>query len=225
MFDPKRAAVINLPVEKSPHLLVRGNMPLIKGAFAYSEIESALNLDFDADRFVSTSIIDNTGERGSWSLELEAFGVLPDGYPAENWPPYVRQPDWNPGKLQGNGSLSYGTGSREKSHLIWWPFEGMSPTDDPGVFLHSPGWDFAGCVEYLYGLYTNLQEPATVIYIHCMLGADRTGALHAGLLVRAGVGIEEALTISSSATSAGAPSPDYQRLARAYAKERGESVE
>ena len=220
-FDPERAAVINLPGDKSPHLLVRGNMPLIDGSFAYPEIESALNLDFDADRFVSTSLIDNTGERGSWASELEAFGVSPEEYPEANWPPYIRQPDWNPGRLQGNGSLSYGAVLRGNAHLIWWPFEGMSPTDDSEVFLHSPGWDFAGCVEYLYGLYTNLQEPATVLYVHCMLGADRTGALHAGLLVRAGVGIEEALILSSSATSAGAPSPDYQRLARAYAKSRG----
>lgn len=214
-FDPRCVVVVNLSGDRSPHLLVRGNMPLIDGVFAYEEIESALNLDFDADRFVSTSLIDNTGERESWSWELEAFGISTEEYPATNWPPYIHQPDWDPKRLQGNGTLVYGTRSRKKSHLIWWPFEGMALMDDPNVFLNSPGWDFAGCVEYLYGLYMDPHEPPTVFYLHCMLGADRTGALHAGLLVRAGVKVEDAL-ILASATPAGAPSQDYQRLVRAY---------
>jgi len=195
-------------------------MPLVGKDFAYPEIESALSLDFSADRFVSISFIDNTGERSSWSDELKAFGEDPGNFPADSWPPYVRQPGWDPKKLLGNGHLVYGSLVRPKSHMIWWPFEGMAPNDDPKVFLHSPGWDFAGVVEYIHGLYLNLKEPATVYYVHCMLGADRTGALHAGLLIRSGVDVEEALKIVASATPAGAPNSDYLRLVRAYAASR-----
>jgi len=202
-------------------MIVRGNMPLIDGDFAYPEIENVLNCDLSVDKFVSMSSIDNTGERDSWAAELSAFRVSPDIYPARDWPPYLHQADWAPGRLQGTGELIYGKSFvRQKANLIWWPFEGMSPTDDAKVFLYSPGWDFAGCVEYLYGLYRDETTPAMVLYVHCMLGADRTGALHAGLLVRDGLGIEEALGIASKATSAGAPSPDYIRLARAYARYR-----
>jgi hypothetical protein len=219
-FDPKRVAVIDLPKTRSHHLLVRGNMPLVGNDFAYPEIESALSLDFSADRFVSASFIDNTGERSSWSNELNAFGEDPGKFPTDSWPPYVRQQDWNPKTLLGNGNLVYGSLVRPRAHLIWWPFEGMAPHDDSKVFLHSPGWDFAGCVDHLYNLYLDLKEPATVYYVHCMMGADRTGALHAGLLIRAGVDVEEALKISSNATPAGAPNSDYLRLVRAYAASR-----
>lgn len=219
-FDPKRVAEILLPGAKSPHLLVRGNMPLNPdGGFAYQEIEEAVNMTFIQDRFVDVSLIDNTGERDSWSTEVEAFHVQPDTYPAANWPPYLHQPNWNPKGFLGNDSLSYGKPprNRTRAHLVWWPFEGLPPNTDPEVFLTAPGWDFGGLVEYLYGLYRNDQAPPTVIYIHCMLGADRTGALHAGLLVKSGIGIDEALQIVSQATDAGSPSPDYRRLARAYA--------
>lgn len=195
-------------------------MPLVGKDFAYPEIETALNLDFSSDRFISTSFIDNTGERSPWSAELKAFGEDSGKFPDGSWPPYIRQPDWNPKTFLGNGNLVYGSLVRSRANLIWWPFEGMSVSDDPKVFLHSPGWDFAGCVEYLYSLYTDSKEPATVLYVHCMLGADRTGALHAGLLVRVGVEVEEALKMVAAATPAGAPSSDYQRLVRAYASDR-----
>jgi hypothetical protein len=198
-------------------------MPLIDGKFAYSEIEDTLSMTFFSDRFLSVSLIDNTGERSSWIEELEAFRVNPDTFSATNWPPYLHQPNWNPGILQGTGVLAYGPDSltRTRANLLWWPFEGMSESDIPEVFLGSPGWDFAGLIEYLYGLYTDEQSPTTVIYMHCMLGADRTGALHAGLLIRAGLDVDAALQAASQATEAGAPSMDYQRLVRAYAKEVG----
>lgn len=222
-FDPKRVAEVQLPGPRSPHLLVRGNMPLTDGYFAYQGIEDALDMIFQSDRFVSVSLIDNTGERDSWSEELDAFGVLPEHFPAENWPPYLRQPAWNPEILQGTGILRYGDlpFTRTRANLLWWPFEGMSEQDEDNakVFLHAPGWDFAGLVDHLYGIYLDEHQPSTVIYMHCMLGADRTGALHAGLLIRAGLNADEALQVASQATEAGAPSMNYQRLVHAYAKE------
>ena len=222
-FDPKRVAEVHLPGSKSPHLLVRGNMPLIDGKFAYKGIENTLDLTFNDDRFISISLIDNTGERSSWAEELTAFHVPTDTFPAENWPPYLRQPEWSPKILLGTGVLNYGSDSqsRTRANLIWWPFEGMSVEDtkNPEVFLHSPGWDFAGLVEFLYGIYHDDAAPTSVIYMHCMLGADRTGALHAGLLIRSGVEVGVALQIVAQATDAGAPSMDYQRLIKAYASD------
>jgi len=50
-------------------------MPLISGMFAYKGIENTLDLTFNDDRFISISLIDNTGERPSWAEELAAFQV------------------------------------------------------------------------------------------------------------------------------------------------------
>lgn len=222
-FDPKRVAEIRLPGDRSPHLLVRGNMPLVNGYFAYEDIEDALDLTLADDRFISVSLIDNTGERSSWSMEIDAFGVQGKDYPSVNWPPYLRQPNWDPSQLLGTDTLSYGGRFyRGRANMIWWPFEGMSEQDEahPEVFLHSPGWNFSGLVDHITGMYRDGKAPVSAIYVHCMLGADRTGALHAGLLINAGQDVDEAIQIVSNATAAGAPSMDYQRLIRAYAKSK-----
>jgi hypothetical protein len=221
-FDPKRVSEIHLPNFKSPHLMVRGNLPLIDGKFAYREIENTLDMTFSDDRFLCVSLIDNTGERGSWAEEFEAFQVSTDGYPAANWPPYLHQPDWSPRIPLGNGVLHFGPEgqTRSKANLVWWPFEGMSEQDtgNPEVFLKSPGWNFGGLVEYLHEIYHDWSIPSSVLYLHCMLGADRTGALVAGLMIRSGMDVGTALQIVSQETAAGAPSMDYQRLVRAYAR-------
>lgn len=218
-FDPKRVAVVELPKSRSRHLLIRGNLPLVGDDFAYPEIEKSLNLDFSSDRFLCVSFLDNTGEREPWSAEMKSFRADPNLFPKEEWPPYERKPSWDPRKLLGSGELVYGKSFlRGDANLIWWPFEGMSPQDAPDTFLRAPGWDFGGAVEYLYDLYTDPTSPPTVIYMHCMLGADRTGAMHASLLMRAGMKFAEALSAVSRATSAGTPNEDYVRLVKAYSE-------
>lgn len=207
-FDPKRVAIVD---KTSSSILIRGNLPLIDGKYAYSKIGTALGLDLGQyQQFLSISLIDNTGERDVWAQELQAFGVSPDLFLSKNWPPYLHQPNWDPSKKLGTQLNKSVAGS-----IIWWPIEGLPEGTDPTVFLKSPGWDLTGLVNLTASL---LKEPKTAIYFHCMLGADRTGALHAGYLIRhKGLGIEEALSVTSKATVAGAPTMDYQRLARAYA--------
>lgn len=217
-FDPKRVAPVVLPGKTSKHTLVRGMLPLIDGDFAYPEIEKALGVDLSGDKFVCVSLIDNTGERGWWTNELAAFKVDPNVYPAANWPPYVHQPNWAPNTLLGTGDLIYGKSFfRQRAHLVWWPIEGLSPIDDPKVFLGKPGWDLGGLVNFLYGMFMNRSTEKTTFYFHCKLGADRTGALHAGLLMKSGMKVEDAILRVSNATPAGAPNADYLRLIRAYA--------
>jgi len=84
------------------------------------------------------------------------------------------------------------------------------------VFLSSPGWDFGGVVDKVIELFENSTN--ALIYFHCMLGADRTGALHSGYLMKAkGMSLKKAANITDNATSAHAPNADYVRLRAAYA--------
>lgn len=221
-FDPTRVAALTLPGITTKHRLVRGMMPLVGSDFAYTEIEDALKVDLSTTRFVSLSLIDNTGERGMWAAEMKAFKVDPNVYPKENWPPYLHQPNWTPNKLLGTGDLVYGKSFfRQKANLIWWPIEGLSPIDDPKVFLGKPGWDLGGLVDFLYRMLLNAKSEETTYYFHCSRGADRTGALHAGLLLKSGLTRAEAIEVTSKATSAGAPNADYLRLIAAYADSLG----
>jgi protein-tyrosine phosphatase len=59
----------------------------------------------------------------------------------------------------------------------------------------------------------------SLIYVHCMLGADRTGALHVGyMMLEKHFSLDEALGVCESSTSAGLPSEPYMRLVRAYSQ-------
>lgn len=214
MFIPARAAV----VDKSPQsVLIRGNMPLVgpDNRYAYSEIGEAVGVDLSGyKRFISVSLIDNTGERANWERELRSFGADPDAFPAASWPPYLCIAGWNPQLKLGSG-LSVGQ-ARVPGSLVWWPIEGLAPGDDPQVFLRKPGWDLVGLTGYLVALY---MVPGSAVFFHCTLGADRTGALHAAyLMARHNLSTDEALGKVAAATAAGAPSVDYQRLAHAYGR-------
>lgn len=210
-FDPKRAAIVD---EREGHLLIRCNMPIREdGSFAYREIQAAVDRDFSQYKtFIDISVIDCVGERLSFSLETSAFGIDADkSFPESIWPPYLH--GYNPKKLQGMGYLSYEE-ARRSGGLYWWPFEGVPPNADPKVYLTAPGWDFAGLVDFLIKLHER-KDSTNVIIFHCMLGADRTGALHRGYLMRA-----KGMTLAQASKEAdalvGPPNADYQRLAVAY---------
>lgn len=208
---PSRVALIDKNVS---NLLIRGNIPLVSGKFAYDEIAKIIGCDLAQYNVLDLCFIDNVGERGLWAAEVMAFGGNPDQYPKSSWPPYLNVPNWYPPQFViGNKVNGY------PGKMVWWPFEGIGPTDDPKVFLHSPGWDFVGCIDYMNFLFSDITTKFA-IYFHCMLGADRTGAAHTCYLMKyKGMTLDEAANVSNTCTSAGAPNQDYQRLISSFAAE------
>jgi hypothetical protein len=219
-FDPTRVALVD---RSEGNLLIRGMDPAITGAFSYNSIRDALlhreHIDITPYRLLVVNVIDNVGERYVWAPEMVAFGVDPDTFPTTCWPPYLNHPNWKPQAQLGNGRWLTDTASG-LGNILWWPFEGLPANERPGVYLHSPGWDFSGLVGYLEFLLQN--ETNTAIYFHCLLGADRTGALHTGYLLKAKQMLfSAACKVADEATSAGPPNADYQRLRAAYAQSLG----
>ena len=196
------------------NVLIRGNIPLIGDDqhFAYNEIAKASQTDLSQFHLIDFSIIDNVGERPYWTKEVQAFGINPNTFPSTYWPPYLQE-SYNPHTLLGTQVTTEG-----KSHpasLVWWPFEGLPRGENSRVYLHTPGWDYSGFIEYVIELLRTRTN--TAIYVHCMLGADRTGAFHIGYLMKSkGLNLLNATALSVSTTSAGPPNADYARLVAAY---------
>lgn len=198
------------------NVLIRGNMPLIAPDmhYALTEIEAASGVDLSGMTLVEVPIIDNVGERDQFVPIVKAFSVDPDDYPTSFWP------WWNQAGYDANGFHGGGTvkteGRVQSGVLVWRPFEGLPVDTDPEVFLEAPGWDYSGFIDNLIDMMALLKNSA--VYIHCQLGADRTGAAHIGYLMRGkGLNLADASALANGSTSAGAPNADYQRLVEAYA--------
>ena len=153
------------------------------------------------------------GERAQWEPLMQAFGVDPGLFPVSFWPPYL-QPGWDRNELLGKTLTT--EGETLPGSVSWRPFEGLPPGEDPKVYLTWPGWDFSGFIDHVIDLLRTSVN--TAIYVHCQLGADRTGAFHIGYLMRAkGFDLENAILTAVSSTPAGPPNADYLRLVTAYA--------
>lgn len=214
-FIPSRCALVD---KVGNAVLIRGNMPLAGGRFAYRAISEAAEVDLSGLQLRTICLIDNVGERGPWSAEMRAFGADPASYPPSYWPPW-EQKDYLPTRLLGRGRVTGEDGTEHPGVLCWWPFEGLPAGEDPAQYLGEPGWDFSGHVRFARSLMTSGADVA--VYVHCMLGADRTGAFHAGyLMATRGLSADDALADAGSATSAGRPNADYERLVRAYGASR-----
>lgn len=212
-FIPGRCAHIDTV---GTNVLIRGNMPLTGDDqhFAYEEIEEASGVPLGAFKLIDMPIIDNVGERAYWAKEVSSFGVNPDIYPTSYWPPYLH-PGYEPRKWLGTAVTT--EGGTYPGSVVWWPFEGLPAGQDPTPYLMAPGWNYSGFVEYVIGMLHNLEN--TAIYVHCMLGADRTGAFHIGYLMKSqGMTLKDAIAVSTGSTSAGPPNADYMRLVEAYSK-------
>jgi hypothetical protein len=212
-FIPSRCALIDT---KGSNVLIRGNMPLAGSDlhFAFDEIKAASGVKDLANRkLVDMSTIDNVGERGSFVPEVRAFGIDPEAkFPESLWPPYLH--GYNPKMFRGSDITT--EGHTTEGSLVWWPFEGLPANEDPAIYLTNQGWDFSGFIDYVIELLEVMSNLA--IYVHCMLGADRTGAFHIGYLMKTqGLSLSAASAKANASTSAGAPNADYQRLVAAYA--------
>ena len=198
------------------NVLIRGNMPLVGDDlhYAYDEIAAASGVVLSSRKLIEVPIIDNVGERAQFEPLLRAFGVDPAIYPSSYWPPWM-QAGYEPNKMLGTEVTT--EGHALPGSVVWRPFEGLPAVADPKEYLYSPGWDFSGFVDHIVELLHTLVDSA--IYVHCQLGADRTGAFHIGYLMHTqGLSLEEASAKANSSTSAGPPNADYQRLVAAYAK-------
>lgn len=210
-FIPSRCAAVD---RVGSNVLIRGNMPLVGPDLRYAlkEIREASRVEDLASRtIVEIPIIDNVGERAQFEPLLRAFGVDPSIFPPTDWPWWLHGVDGN----ERRGTRLRTEGLEVPGFLVWRPFEGLPEKADPTSYLTAPGWDFAGFVDHVIALLSELEDAA--VYVHCQLGADRTGAFHTGYLMRAhGADLEEAARAADSSTSAGPPNADYQRLLGAY---------
>jgi hypothetical protein len=212
-FLPGRCAHIDTV---GSNLLIRGNLPLIGKDlhYAFKEIEEASCLTLTNKTLVEIPIIDNVGERSEFVPIMRAFGVDPDRFPASSWP-WWTQESYNPNELHGKNLRT--EGMTLLGSVLWRPFEGLPSGSDPKTFLAAPGWDYGGFIDQLVHMMKAMRN--TVFYVHCQLGADRTGAAHIGYLMRSkNMSLDEALKVSNSSTTAGPPNEDYMRLVKAYAK-------
>lgn len=211
-FIPSRCAHIDTV---GSNVLIRGNMPLL-GAdlhYALNEIQEASKVNFDGLTIVDIPIIDNVGERIEFSALMRAFGADPDQYPSSFWPWWV-QKGYNPNQFHGSGLTT--EGELRAGSLVWRPFEGLPEGESPKIYLTSPGWDFGGFITNVMHMLKTMKN--TAFYVHCQLGADRTGAFHIGYLLRTqGCTLDDAMKIANGSTSAGPPNADYRRLVTAYA--------
>lgn len=210
-FIPERVKAVD---EVAGNVLIRGPMPLAGESwhYAYDEIAKASGVDLESMDFSVISLVDCTGERQVLEAEFQAFGH--DAPLPSYWPPFER-PDYKPwqpfsGVLETDGPVI-------QANLFWWPIEGLPDGVDPSQFLSAPGWDLSGLVELVYGLMVQRRARPLALYVHCTLGADRTGAVHSCYLVRKGEAEAGAFAAADSSTTAGPPAPDYQRLRSAYA--------
>ena len=211
-FIPSRCAHIDTV---GSNVLIRGNMPLIDVDlhYAYDEIASASGVDLSTRKLIEVPIIDNVGERQQFAQIMKAFGVDPDIFPSSYWPPWM-QPSYEPNALLGTSVMT--EGHYLPGSVVWRPFEGLPADTDPKTFLYSPGWDFSGFIDNVVAMLHQMENVA--VYVHCQLGADRTGAFHIGYLMKTqGLCLKAASAKANGSTSAGPPNADYQRLVAAYA--------
>jgi len=210
VFDPARCECF----DKTDSTQVwRGNLPLNKnGDFAYHEMSVALDIDPGCS-LIDVSLIDNIhgSERDQWIVELAAYGVNPIAFPpAQNIPPQFNQPKWDPGKLLGNGV--YLKNGMAPGHLVWWQIEG----GHDGIVLgpETKSYNFIGLLKFLGVLRT---AHNSLIYIHCMNGTDRTGAVVAAYAITyLGMDLDRAMTFADSLKPAGTMNDDYKALVKAY---------
>lgn len=217
-----RPAHLGLVLDTPGVIVIRSALPLEEDlkTFAYEGIidqtTTLVGKKIENPYLIDVCLLDNTGERGIFAPEVASFvGVSPDKWPTSYWPPY-EQSTWTPTTKYGK-EVQSGTLTKPGS-FMWWPIQGVGKGDDPTVYLTSPGWDFSGCVDNLCTIVDKpLAGKTTILLFHCSSGADRTGALNTGFLMKyKGMTLEAASKQADSLM--GPPNVDYCRLRTAYNK-------
>jgi hypothetical protein len=152
-FKPDHVGLVQ---DKVSSIVTRGAFPMSESSdgvykFAYTDLMAKINQlvgrKITNPILIDVCLLDCTGERDLFVPEVESFGVDPNRWPSSYWPPY-NQNNWNPRESHGTKV------NKKEGRFVWWPIQGMSEGDSPDVFLNSPGWDFAGCVDFIKKLTT-----------------------------------------------------------------------
>jgi len=203
------------------NLLMRCPNLIESGAIAIDAFQTILQVDLTKYTFIDFCLLNSDSERFVWEVEFTFFGIteqwIDSHYPSDKFPPWYFQKDtWNPETLYGT-QYEFEKQSHNGS-FAWWPLTGVhDPSDktEADQAVSPDGWNFSGCVDYLIKLFQTMKNTAVVF--HCMSGADRTGALHAGYLMRtAGLGVTDAIDKATSYVKIGKPNVGYTNLLIAY---------
>jgi hypothetical protein len=115
MFDKTRLAIVD---QVNGNMFMRGCAPIKDGKFDLEDILTIAG-DFVPDKIVVLSLMDNVSERATWEIEFRAFGLNPEIFPIDSWPPYLKVTGWDPSKSYGEKVGDY------LGCLYWWPIEGL----------------------------------------------------------------------------------------------------
>ena len=198
------------------NFLVRGNLPIDPaGNFVYDSIihfieTQAPGILTSSHWLIDVSMIDNrpAGELPELQNELKGYGLANTAIP-DYWPPFSQ------------GYVSLLQGEQVNGHngrFFWWPIEGYSPryswNDRMSTFI-TGGYNFDGLVDKIDSLFRDTSQNR-IIYYHCTWGADRTGALTYGWLVKhGGYSRDSALAKVNSVTI---PNDNYRLMIDDYQK-------
>lgn len=199
-FDPSRCSHVTQNIW-------RGNIPLDAAkSFVWAALKESLSIA-PTDPLIVVSLIDNVegSERDFWLAETAAFAIDTNKvWPQDDLtPPQFNQKSspWKPGKLYGS-----------KDQIMWWPIEGGDTSISLGPEKRS--YNYINLIERLKDL-NNLGGP---VYIHCMNGIDRTGAVIAGIAMSIlDYDLNSSIDLANNLESFGLMGSSYVDLVMAYA--------
>lgn len=204
VFDPNRCAHVD-------GNLWRGNLPLSRDlSLADGELRNVLGID-DTTNYFDVSLIDNVegSERDVWLAEMDAFDVNVSHYFPQNRPDIP--PQFNQTEPLFQPARAFLVTDPKPRSVVWWQIEGGDNPIVLGPDKHS--YNFIGLLERI----GELCERGLPVYVHCMNGTDRTGAVVAGYALRyMGLSLNEAFKLAAAVPAAGTMNPDYRDLVLAY---------